>query len=270
MNLKVANLVAVQFGIFVGIMFWLGYSHLESTKPTRVAVEMPQREMPQRLVNSIRPSVPGVAPRSERPHTVDYRADRAQAQAVNTEPALTARAYDQGNATESDITSGPEEGSFVERSPAYTDADQDPAVASSDYQSSPQTVAYVQPSQAVEYVQPTQPVEYAQPSQIVVYPEPQIVVFSNDRSFGRRCRSQPRRNLRPIAQQLPGGIASIVRQPPGAFVPSTQQPPGAFVPSAQQQPKSEGPRLPGCGTAPRPNVTASTGRPQGSRSRYHR
>jgi hypothetical protein len=265
MNLKIANLVAVQFGIFVGIMFWLGYSHLESTKPPRIAAEIPQR-----LVNSIRPSAPGAAPRSERPRAVDYRADRAQARAVNTEPALTARAYDQGNDPEADVTSGPEESSFVERSPAYPDAEQYPPTASSDYLSSPQTVGYVQPTQAVEYVQSTQPVEYVQPSQIVVYQEPQIVAFSNDRSFGRRCRSQRHQDLRPIAQQRPDGIASIVRLPPGAFVPSAQQPPGAFVPSVQQQPKIAGPRLQGCGTVPRPNVTASTGRPHGSRPRNHR
>ena len=40
MNLKVANLVAVQFGVLLGIVSWLAYSRFESAEPRIAAVEM--------------------------------------------------------------------------------------------------------------------------------------------------------------------------------------------------------------------------------------
>ncbi|HEX7517570.1 MAG TPA: hypothetical protein VF345_09820 [Chthoniobacterales bacterium] len=190
MNLKVANLVAVQFGVFVGIMSWLAYSRLEPVQPPRIAAETSGRP-----VNSVRPSAPVVAPRSQRPHTVDYRTDRPKARPVDAEPVLTAHDYDQEIAPDPDVTSAPDEGSFVGAAPTYSQVEQEPAVASPEYVPSPQTVAYSQP---------TEPAEYVQPAQLVVYSQPQLVVFSNAGSFGRRCRSMPHPGApMPIAQQHP-------------------------------------------------------------------
>jgi hypothetical protein len=169
MNLKVANLVAVQFGMFVGIISWLAYSRLPSDEPRTAA------------------TVAAVfAPGDQRPSTIDYRVDRDQpvaeqpapamheysAAAVQQYSALAAQLYYQQIAPRRYASSGLENGSSVAVAPSYAEVAQEPALAPPDYPAS-QTAAYVPPAQ------------------FIVYPQPQFVLFSNHRRFPNRCRSTP-------------------------------------------------------------------------------
>ena len=76
MNLKTANLVAVQFGMFVGMMSWLAYSRLESAEP--------------RKVNSISPIS---EPAGQRPYAIDHGAGRERAKSVAEQPVSVAYEY---------------------------------------------------------------------------------------------------------------------------------------------------------------------------------
>ena len=168
MNLKVANLVAIQFGIFIGMMSWLIYSRLPSAE-LRTAAEMHERRVTPFATVS-----PAFERRNQRPSTVDYETDHERAQPVDEEAAPTAQDYDQEIATQPYTSPGLGSGYVAADSPSYAQVDQEPAAAPSDYLASPQTIAY------------------AQPTQIVVYPQTtQIVLFSNRRSFGNRFRSSP-------------------------------------------------------------------------------
>jgi hypothetical protein len=193
-NLKVANLVAVQLGIFVGIMSWLVYSRFPSAEP-RAAAKM------QKPTATL---APAFEPGDQRPQTVDYRVDREVAQPVIEQPApalhqyseaavqqfsaLAAKQYYQQIAPRRYVTSSPENKSVAADSVSYAAMAQEPVVVPADYGESPQPVAYVEPAQVVVYSQPAP-----------------FVVFSNPRRFARRC--QPTR-------------------PPGLFAPVTHRRPG--------------------------------------------
>src|ERR1700730_608224 len=121
MNLKVANLIAVELGILIGLMSWLVYSRFPSTVP-RPAAEM--RE------NAVAPVASVSEQGNQRPDTVDYRPDREQAQPVVEQPALTSRRYQQEIAPQPYASSGLENGSIAVDSPSYAEADQEAAVGS--------------------------------------------------------------------------------------------------------------------------------------------
>jgi len=181
MNLKVANLIAIQLGIFVGIMSWLAYSRLESAEP-RIATESRER-----AVKPVAPVAPGLKADDQRPDAVDDRADSDETQPTAEQPApamhqysaaavqrysdLAAQQYYQQIAPRRYANSGLQNGPVVAEAPSYAEAEQAPAVVA-DY-SEPQTAAYVQPAQ------------------FIVYPQPQLIVFSNSRRFANRCRPAP-------------------------------------------------------------------------------
>lgn len=199
MNLKVANLVAIQFGIFVGTMSWLAYSHFESGKPPRVAEE--SRKGP---VNSVAPVAPNepVAPMAdpEGPRRVpaDYHAGPDRAQPVTEQPvpvvhyqyspeavqqytALAAQQYYQQIAPRPYVSSNLQDRSTVTKT-SYAKVEQELK------EPAPQTIAYDEPDQ-IAYDEPAQFVAYAQP-----YP---FVAYSNARSFRRHCRPTPRHGVLP-------------------------------------------------------------------------
>jgi hypothetical protein len=150
MNLKLANLIVVQFGIFVGVMAWLVYSHLPSAKP-------PAAAQMQEITAPIATGAPGFEARNQPPSRVDYSADREQARlmAERSVSLASLQRYEQAIATEPYVNSIPAD------SPSYAEVNQEPAAVPTDYLESPQTVIYTQP----------------------------IIVFSNRRRFGDRCRS---------------------------------------------------------------------------------
>jgi hypothetical protein len=178
MNLKVANLIAIQLGIFVGIMSWLAYSRLESAEP-RIAAELQERAV--KPAGSVGP---GIKADDQRPDAIDGRADSDEAQPIAEQPApafhqysaaavqhysdLAAQQYYQQIAPRRYASSGLGTGPVVAEAPSYAQVEQEPAGVT-DY-SEPQTAAYVQPNQ------------------IVVYSQPQFVVFSNSRRFANRRR----------------------------------------------------------------------------------
>jgi hypothetical protein len=175
MNLKVANLIAVQFGIFIGIMSWLVFSRLESARPHTAA------EMRESTVAPVATVAAVSERRNQRPYTVDYETDHERAQPVDEEAAPTAQEYDQEIATQRYASSGREDGSIVGVSPSYAPVDQEPAVAQPDYVPSPQIFVYAQPAQ--------------------------IVVFSNPRRFANRFRSTfPSGALNTITHRRPDRV----------------------------------------------------------------
>ena len=178
MNLKVANLVAVQFGMFIGIISWLAYSHLPFAGLRTAAKTQESTAEPAATV------APVFKPGDQRSQTADYRANREEAQPVVEQPApavhqysaaavqqysaLAAQQYYQQIAPRHYASSGLENGSIAADAPSYAEVEQEPAVVP-DYPAA-QTVAYVQPSQ------------------FILYPQPQFVVFSNRHRFANRCR----------------------------------------------------------------------------------
>lgn len=175
MNLKVANLIAVELGILIGLMSWLVYSNFPSTEP-RTAAEMPEsRVTPFTTVSTV------FERRNKRPYTVDYETNHERAQPVDEEAAPTAQEYDQEITTQPYTSSGLGNGYVAADSPSYAEVDQEPAVAQPDYVPSPQIVVYAQPAQ--------------------------IVVFSNPRRFANRFRSTlPPGALNMITHRRPGRV----------------------------------------------------------------
>lgn len=173
MNLKVANLLVVQFGIFIGVMSWLVYSHFQSAEP-RIADEMRENG-----VAPITTVARGFEPGNQRPYAVDYGAERERAQPVDEQPAQWEQSYYQSIAPRRYARSAVVDGSLSVDSPSYAEPYQEPAVVSSDDLETPETVAYSQPIQTIVY----QPI--------------QVVAFPNRRHFGNRCRPTTPLNCAP-------------------------------------------------------------------------
>jgi hypothetical protein len=181
MNVKVANLVAVQFGVLLGIVSWLAYSRFESADPRIAAAEV--RERP---VNSVATVAPISDLGSQVTRALDSDADREQDESIGEQPApaalshqyspeavqqytaLATQQYYQQIAPRRYASAGVANSSVAPVAPAYTEVAQEPAAVSSDYVE-PQTVAYNEPTQVVVY-------------------QPQFIVFSNQRRFPNRCR----------------------------------------------------------------------------------
>ena len=195
MNVKVANLIVIQFGIFVGMMAWLAYSHFESGTSPRVG-----EENRKGLVNSVAPVAP-LAPaapmaesESQRPVPENYRANPDRAPSVTEPPvpvvhyqyspeavqqytALATQQYYQQIAPRRYANTAVENRPVV-AAPSYAKVEQEAAAVPTEYEDAPQTVAYDEPAQIVAYAQPYR-----------------FVAYSNGRSFGRRCRPAPRHGV---------------------------------------------------------------------------
>lgn len=190
MNLKVAHLVSIQFGIFIGIVSCLVFFRFEYARP-RPAAEM--REPGAKRAASVEPVS---EPEDQRVDILDSGADPESGQPVIEQPgalpnqysaaakeqyrALVEKLYYEQIAPRRNAISSPANSSFAAVAPSYTEVAQEPAVVQID-DPGPQTVAYVQPTQ------------------VIVYPQPaQFLVFSQPRRFVNRCRPAPR----------PGALAS--------------------------------------------------------------
>jgi hypothetical protein len=167
-NPKIANLIAIETGILVGLMSWLIYSRFPSPEP----------RTQERPPDSVVAFAPVFKPGDQRPQAADYSADREGAQPMAEQTAqgardysaLAAQLYYQQIAPRRYASSGLENDSIVADAPSSTEMAQAPAELSPEDVAAPQTVAYAQPTQFVAY-----PVD--------------TVVFSNSRSFGNRFRS---------------------------------------------------------------------------------
>jgi hypothetical protein len=179
MNLKVAHLVAVQFGIFIGIVFCLVFSRFEYARP-RTAAQM--REPATERAATVEPVS---EPEDQRAYMADRRAEPEPAEPLTERPApalpneysaaaveqyraLATKLYYEQIAPRRNASSSPANSSIAAVAPSYTELVQEPAVVQID-DPAPQTVAYVQPAQ------------------VIVYPQlAQFVVFSHPRGFVSR------------------------------------------------------------------------------------
>ena len=178
MNLKTANLVAIQFGILVGIVCCLVYSRFESGKPRATAeerasaVEARSRHQDQRA------------------DLVDDRADPDRAQTITEQPipvvenqyspeaveryrALAAQLYYQQIAPRRNTSATLTTSSTAAVALSDAEVTREPAVTATD-DPAPQPVAYIEPTQ------------------VVVYPQAaSFVAYSHRRRFADRCRPTP-------------------------------------------------------------------------------
>lgn len=181
MNLKVAHLVAVQFGMFIGIVACLVFSRFEYTRP-RTAMRAPATERAATIE-------PQPQADDQLADTVDDGADVELAEAVTDQRvplpneyspeavernmALATKLYYEQIAPRRPASSGPANNWIAAAAPAYAEVAEQSAVVQSN-EPAAETVAYVQPAQ------------------VIVYPQPaQIVVFANPRRFVNRCRQTP-------------------------------------------------------------------------------
>jgi hypothetical protein len=182
MNVKVANLVAVQFGVLLGIASWLAYSRFEPAEPRIAAVE--KRESPAAPSAAVAP-ISDLG--SQVTRALDADADREKDQSIGEQPvqvtlphqyspeaveqytALAAQQYYQQIAPRRYASAGVANSSIAPATPIYTQVAQEPAAVSTDY------------------AEPVQTAAYAEPTQIAFY-QPQFIVFSNQRRFPNRRR----------------------------------------------------------------------------------
>ena len=197
MNLKVAHLVSVQFGIFVGIVSCLVYSRFEYSRPRATA------EMRKPATERAAAVEPVSEPEDQLADLVDDGAASEQAEPVTEQPpptlpneyspeaveryrALATKLYYEQIAPRRKVSSNPANSSIAAVAPVYTEVVEEPVVIQTN------TPA-------------PEPVAYIQPTQVIVYPQPaQFVVFSYPRRFVNRCRPAPH----------PGALASNPHQRP--------------------------------------------------------
>ena len=193
MNLKVAHLVSVQFGIFIGIVSCLLFLHFEKAGPG-AASEM--REPATKRVAVVEPKS---EPEDERDNVADYRDEVEPAEslaeqsipampteyspeAVEKSMAILTKLYYEQIAPRRNASTVAANSSNAAVAPSYTEVAQEPDL--------------VQPD---EQPPPPQNVAYVQPTQVIVYPQPvQFISFSHPRRFVNRCRPAPH----------PGALAS--------------------------------------------------------------
>jgi hypothetical protein len=179
MNLKVAHLVSVQFGIFIGIVCCLVFSRSEYFRPRATA----ERRAP---VTERAGAVESLSQSEDQTADVGDGADAELAELVTdqTAPALpneyspeaveryraeATRLYYEQIAPRRNPSGNPATTQVAAVAPAYTEAEE-PAIDQAN-DPAPETVAYVQPTQ------------------VIVYPQPvQFVVFSQPRRLANRCR----------------------------------------------------------------------------------
>ena len=156
MNLKVANLVAIQFGIFVGILGWLAYSRIPPANRRTVA------EMREPVAEPVSTFASAPNPAEQRSQTEDYPGDQERTQPVAEPPApamqhqvsaaavqqnsaLAAQLYYQQIAPRRYASSGLANSSIATVAPSSTEVAHERAVVQTD-DPMPETVAYVEPA----------------------------------------------------------------------------------------------------------------------------
>lgn len=164
MSLKVANLIAVETGVLIGLVSWIAYSHFPSAEPRTEAGAEEHSVAPVGNVSSVTRAAPASETGSYLPSPLAYNPEREQARLMAERAASLAalQRYYQTTATEPYALSGADTGTAVAETPSYSYTEQ-PA-------------EYFEPPPAVVY--------YAAPIQ--------TVVVSNPRHFRDRCRTDTR------------------------------------------------------------------------------
>jgi len=174
MNLKFAHLVAIQFGIFVGVVSCLLFLRFDYAKP-RTATERATAAEPvserddqraDRLDHSAYPESAQLVPGQLAP----VLSNEYSVEAVERYRAEATRLYYEQIAPRRNANLSAARNTIAAVAPSYTEVAQEPAVVAT-YDPEPQTVAYVEPTQVIAY--------------------PQAVGFSHGRRFANRCRPGP-------------------------------------------------------------------------------
>lgn len=220
MNLKVAHLISIQFGIFIGIVSCLVFFRFEDFRPRTTPAK---RERVMERARAVEP----LSQSDEQPPEMGDGPDPEEAEPA-TEPPRTPLPNEyspeaveryRAEATrlyyEQIAPRRPANTTVAAVAPAYTEVVEEPVVDQTNYPA-PETVAYVQPTQ------------------VIVYPQPvQFVVFANPRRLANRCRpaSPPgalasNRHRHPdgggmhsnisTPSERPTSLSSVLRRPPGS------------------------------------------------------
>jgi hypothetical protein len=226
MNLKIAHLLSVQFGIFIGVVICLVFYRFESFRP-RPAAET--RKPPTERATTVEPRS---APEDQASEITDDAAapDQSDRLAEQSTPALpneyspeaveksmailTKLYYEQISPRRNSQANN----SIAEVAPSYSEVPQQP--------------------QAVQFENPApEPVTYTQPTQVIVYSQPApFIIFSQPRRFVNRRRpafqtgaftSNPHRHHDNGATHVSGLPASC---PPHSFAATHRGTPGVRKP----------------------------------------
>ena len=201
MNLKVAHLVSIQFGIFIGIVICLVLFRFDFARPRvaaetrepateRVATAEPKSESEEELADVVDD---GAGPESA--ESLTAQADSAlpneySPEAVQKSMAILTKLYYEQISPRRNVSATPANTAVA---PAYTEVAEEPVVEQME-EPPPQPVAYVPPTQVVVYSQAVQ-----------------FISFSHPRRFDHRCR--PARNANDLAsnshQRRDGGGAHV-------------------------------------------------------------
>ncbi|MFZ1218844.1 MAG: hypothetical protein WAO00_06085 [Chthoniobacterales bacterium] len=207
MNLKVAHLVSVQFGIFVGIVCCLAFFHFECARPRAAAkTRKPANDRAAAVESLSGPDdqAADMVDDDDAAEQVDRISDRSvpampneySPEAVEKSRAILAKLYYQQIAPRRNPSSVPA------NAPTYAEVAQEPVVVQAN-DPAPQTVAYVQPTE------------------VIVYPQSvPFVGFAHPRRFDNRCR--PAAKPGALASNLPrhpdrGGMTHLSAPPPVAL-----------------------------------------------------
>jgi hypothetical protein len=181
MNLKVAHLVSVQFGIFIGLVICLVFSRFEYFRP-HAAAEM--RKPATERATTVEPMS---EPEDQASDMVDDAAAPEQSDRFTEQPTA---------AMPTEYSPEAVEKSMAILTKLYYEQIAPRRNASSSSANTTVAPAYTEVAQEPEAVQVEDPapqtVAFQQPTQVIVYPQPaQFVVFSQPRRFVRRCRPAP-------------------------------------------------------------------------------
>ena len=202
MSTKVANVIAVELGILIALLAWLAIARVPSVRP------IPRTQTPARTDESFGTVAPVLR---SGPRNLYARNDGVDHHVLGAPTPEEEAAPEYVVATQPYSGADYPQGYLYEPSPDYL-SDQPEPVLPPDY--------YLEPSaDFVEFVQPAQ-----------------VVVFSNNRSFGRSNRSPFRSNgaRSMMGRQRPGGGRMLPR---GGGMPPRQH---ASAPPVRQRPANVG------------------------------
>lgn len=145
MNPKIANLLAIETGILVGLMSWLTYSHLPSSEPRAEAGTQGNMAAPVRAAGPVNSVAPPSEAISQRPSIAEYSAEREQARLM-AERSASLQSYYREIARESATTAALETASTVADSPTYAGVNPEPAALADEYVAPPPAFLYYAPA----------------------------------------------------------------------------------------------------------------------------
>ena len=166
MNLRVANLIAVELAIMIAILFYLVFFRSPSAE-RRISPEIAESSAEPATTLAQLSEV-----RSERQATLDPSPNRPHLRPQEQQPiAVPPPQYVQQVAPQSYANPVYANAAVPAEAPAYSESYEEPAAAPPDYATSDDSIAY------------------AEPAPVLLYPAPyQIIVFSNPRRFANRHR----------------------------------------------------------------------------------